>query len=92
MNDDTPFSRTAVAAFLSALAYALYKNIPQSAEDGASRDCIRDSLDHCIDLLKDPSQNLSPAQLAEVRALRAFLLNVLDFPMLRIFDPPEGSV
>jgi hypothetical protein len=91
MNDETPFSRTAVAAFLSALGHALYTNIPQSAEDGASRDRIRESLDCCVDLLKDPSQNLSPAHLAEVRELRAFLLNVLDLPAMRILDPYEGS-
>ena len=90
MNDETPFS-PAVAAFLSALGHALYKNIPQSAEDGASRDRIRESLDYCVDLLQDPSQSLSPAHLAEVRELRAFLLNVLDLPAMRILDPYEGS-
>ena len=91
MTDDTPFSRKAVAAFLSALAFALYTNMPRSAEDGASRDHIRDSLDHCVELLKNPSLNLSPDQLAEVRQLRAFLLNALDLPVMKIFDPSEGS-
>ena len=91
MTDDTPVSRTAVAAFLSALAWSLYTNIPRSAEDGASRDRILDSLDHSVELLKDPSQNLSPDQLAEVRRLRNFLLNVLELPTMKIFDPSEGS-